>query len=307
MTIEGSFSPGEFVAPVFRWLNINLNLFFSAISDSLSTALAVIETPLVNSNPLFIIAFLTIAALVLARWTFAALIAVGLSLCLVLGLWKATMETLALITIAVSVALAIGIPFGILASRKPWIEASLRPFLDVMQTMPPWVYLVPAVTLFGLGRVPAIIATVIYGIPPILRITTLAMKEVPKDRIELGRALGARKLTILWKIELPSAIPTLLVGINQCIILSLAMVVLAGLVGAGGLGAEVTRGLTRMDMGLGLRAGLAVVILALILDRFSRSALTFERNWLLRKKRNAKPAFLQARTRNITPTRGNSK
>lgn len=274
MTIRDSFSPGEVIAPLFRWLNINFHGFFSGISNGISTALELVEKPLISGNPFLVIVLLTTLAFILARWTVALLVATGLLLCLMIGLWEKTMETTALITVAVLVALALGIPLGILASRRRAIEAAFRPFLDVMQTMPPWVYLVPAVILFGLGRVPAVIATIIYGIPPILRITTLAMKEVQKERIELGRALGATRWTILWRIELPSAVPTLLVGINQCIILSLAMVVLAGLVGAGGLGAEVTRGLTRMEMGLGLRAGLAVVILALILDRFSRGILT---------------------------------
>jgi glycine betaine/proline transport system permease protein len=127
--------------------------------------------------------------------------------------------------------------------------------------------------LFSLGRVPAIIATIVYGIPPMLRLTTLAFKQLPKDLLELGQASGASPRDILFKIELPTAAPTLLVGLNQCILMSLAMVVLAGLVGAGGLGAEVTRGLSRMEMGLGLRAGLAIVAVALLLDRLSRGAL----------------------------------
>jgi glycine betaine/proline transport system permease protein len=147
-------------------------------------------------------------------------------------------------------------PLGILAARRARVEATLRPVLDVMQTVPPWVYLIPAVMIFSLGRVPAIIATIVYAIPPMLRLTTLAFKGVPADLRELGQAIGAKPRTILWTIKLPAARPTLLVGLNQCILLSLAMVVLAGLVGAGGLGAEVTRGLTRMEMGLGLRAGL---------------------------------------------------
>jgi glycine betaine/proline transport system permease protein len=143
----------------------------------------------------------------------------------------------------------------------------------MMQTVPPWVYLIPAVIFFSLGRVPAVIATIVYGVPPMLRLTTLALNQVPKDLIELGQAIGASPRSILFKIEIPSAKPTLLVGLNQCILLSLAMVVLAGMVGAGGLGAEVTRGLTRMEMGLGLRAGLAIVAVALLFDRLTRGAL----------------------------------
>jgi glycine betaine/proline transport system permease protein len=153
----------------------------------------------------------------------------------------------------------------------------VRPVLDVMQTVPPWVYLIPAVMIFSLGRVPAIIATIVYGIPPMLRLTTLAFNQVPREFVELGSAIGAPPRSVLWKIEIPLARQTLLVGLNQCILLSLAMVVLAGLVGAGGLGAEVTRGLTRMEMGLGLRAGLAIVAIALLLDRLSRGLLDRDR------------------------------
>jgi glycine betaine/proline transport system permease protein len=178
---------------------------------------------------------------------------------------------IALVAVAISVAIAF--PLGILASRDKRLERALRPVLDVMQTVPPWVYLIPAVIFFSLGPVPALIATVVYGVPPMLRLTTLALNQVPKPLLELGDALGATRSTILRKIELPSAKPTLLVGLNQCILLSLAMVVLAGLVGAGGLGAEVTRGLARMELGVGLRAGLSIVAVALLLDRLSRAAL----------------------------------
>ncbi|WP_157952881.1 ABC transporter permease subunit, partial [Agrobacterium pusense] len=164
-------------------------------------------------------------------------------------------------------------PLGILASRYRMFAAAIRPVLDIMQTVPPWVYLIPAVMIFTLGRVPAIIATIVYGVPPMLRLTTLAFSQVLKDLLELGQAMGASPRAVLFKIEIPAATPTLLVGLNQCILLSLAIVVLAGLVGAGGLGAEVTRGLTRMEMGLGLRAGLAIVAVAIFLDRLSRGAL----------------------------------
>ena len=187
--------------------------------------------------------------------------------------WDTTMQTLALVTVSVVIAVLVAFPLGVWASRSRSLEAGLRPVLDIMQTVPPWVYLIPAVIFFSLGRVPALMATIIYGIPPMLRLTTLAFKQVPREMLELGQSLGAKPATILFKIELPAALPTILVGLNQCILLSLAMVVLAGLVGAGGLGAEVTRGLTRMEMGLGLRSGLSIVALALLLDRLTRAAL----------------------------------
>jgi len=183
------------------------------------------------------------------------------------------MQTIALVSVSVLISVLIAFPLGILASRFKRVEAALRPILDMMQTVPPWVYLIPAVIFFSLGRVPAVIATIVYGVPPMLRLTTLALNQVPKEFLELGQAIGASPRSILAKIEIPLATPTLLVGLNQCILLSLAMVVLAGMVGAGGLGAEVTRGLTRMEMGLGLRAGLAIVAVALLFDRLSRGAL----------------------------------
>jgi glycine betaine/proline transport system permease protein len=196
-----------------------------------------------------------------------------LAFCLFSGLWVASMQTIALVSVAVLISVAIAFPLGVLAARVKRVDEAFLPILNIMQTVPPWVYLIPAVMLFSLGRVPAIIATIVYGIPPMLRLTTLAFKQLPKDLLELGQASGASPRDILFKIELPTAAPTLLVGLNQCILMSLAMVVLAGLVGAGGLGAEVTRGLSRMEMGLGLRAGLAIVAVALLLDRLSRGAL----------------------------------
>lgn len=159
----------------------------------------------------------------------------------------------ALVTLCVLVAVLIAFPLGVLAAKRPKLEAALRPVLDLMQTVRPWVYLIPAVMIFGLGKVPALLATVIYGIPPMLRLTTLAFKQVPRELVELGAALEATPWQTLTRIEIPAARKTLWIGLNQCILLSLAMVVLAGLVGAGGPGAEVTRGLTRMEMGLGTR------------------------------------------------------
>lgn len=273
MTDKALFSPGAVVAPVIEWLNTHAHGVFNAISVAVDASLDLVESVLlVSPGPVMAAA---IVALVLwrqgARMAFLAagcLAVAGLS-----GLWQATMQTVALVTTSVVIAIAIAFPLGIWAARRPRLEAALRPVLDLMQTVPPWVYLIPAVMIFSLGKVPAMLATVIYGIPPMLRITTLAFKHVPRELVELGAASGATPFQTLTKIEIPSARKTLLLGLNQCILLSLAMVVLAGLVGAGGLGAEVTRGLTRMEMGLGLRSGLAIVAVAIFLDRIFRKAL----------------------------------
>ena len=266
-------SPGAFIAPVVDWLNANFHPFFALVTRVIEAVLGGIEAALLVLPPFGLIAVATLAAFFAAGARVAVLAAFCLGFCWLMGLWQASMQTVALVVVAVAIAVAIAFPLGILAARRPRVEAALRPVLDVMQTVPPWVYLIPAVMIFSLGKVPAIIATVVYGIPPMLRLTTLAFKGVPGDLKELGQAIGAKPGIILWKIEFPAATPTLLVGLNQCILLSLAMVVLAGLVGAGGLGAEVTRGLTRMEMGLGLRAGLAIVAIAILLDRLSQGAL----------------------------------
>lgn len=271
------FSPGAFLAPAVDWLNTNLHPLFAAIGYIVESALSGIESAL-----LFVPWYVLIAAVVIAAYfavSLRAAILAGLCLgfCLIVGLWTASMQTIALVTVAVLISVLIAFPLGVMCSRYKTLEAIVRPILDVMQTVPPWVYLIPAVMIFSLGRVPAIIATIVYGIPPMLRLTTLAFNQVPNEFRELGSAIGADARSVLWKIEIPLAKQTLLVGLNQCILLSLAMVVLAGLVGAGGLGAEVTRGLTRMEMGLGLRAGLAIVAVALLLDRLTRGLLDRDR------------------------------
>ncbi|PDT45184.1 ABC transporter permease [Sinorhizobium fredii] len=267
------FSPGTYLAPSVDWLNANFHPLFDAITKLVEAVLGGIEAALLFLPPYGVIVIAFGLAAVLVNIRVAVITGVALAFCFLVGLWTASMQTLALVTVAVAISVLIAFPLGILASRYKKLEAAIRPVLDIMQTVPPWVYLIPAVMIFSLGRVPAIIATIVYGVPPMLRLTTLAFNQVPKDLLELGQATGASPRAILFKIEIPSATPTLVVGLNQCILLSLAMVVLAGLVGAGGLGAEVTRGLTRMEMGLGLRAGLSIVAVAILLDRLSRGAL----------------------------------
>lgn len=266
-------SPGTLLSPAVDWLNTHWNPLFSLISKAVELSLDKIEGLLLGVPYYVVIGALALAAGLLLSVRIGALVVATLGFCVLNNQWDATMQTLALMLVAVVTAVLVAFPLGVLASRSKTLEAVFRPVLDIMQTVPPWVYLIPAVIFFSLGRVPALMATIVYGIPPMLRLTTLAFKQVPKEMQELGQALGAKPMTILFRIELPAALPTLVVGLNQCILMSLAMVVLAGLVGAGGLGAEVTRGLTRMEMGLGLRAGLSIVAIALLLDRLSRAAL----------------------------------
>jgi len=265
-------SPGDVVAPVITWLNTNAHGFFLAISTGVEAVLGATEAALLAVPGPFFGAALVLLILWRQGFGMAMVAAACMAVAGLSGLWVETMQTVALVSLSVAMAVLIAFPLGVLAARRPRIEAALRPVLDLMQTVPPWVYLIPAVMIFSLGKVPALMATVIYGVPPMLRLTTLAFRQVPKDLIELGAASGATSWQTLTRIEIPSARKTLLIGLNQCILLSLAMVVLAGLVGAGGLGAEVTRGLTRMEMGLGLRSGLSIVAVAIFMDRLTRRA-----------------------------------
>lgn len=266
-------SPGSVVGPVLSWLNVNYHDAFLGMASFFDLLVSSIVWLLSIAPPPIVACALAFFALWLSGWRGGLLTIAGLFICMMLGMWESTVQTISLVTLAVLFSICVGIPIGVLLSRSDKLQNITRPLLDVMQTLPPWVYLVPAVILFGLGTIPALISTIIYGIAPMVRLTVLAMAQIPHERIELGSAIGARKFDVFRKIELPSALPTLLVGVNQCILLSLAMVVLAGLVGAGGLGSEVTQGLTRMEFGLGLRASFAILILAVIMDRVFRGAI----------------------------------
>jgi glycine betaine/proline transport system substrate-binding protein len=186
------------------------------------------------------------------------------------GYWAATLETLALVTVAAVVSATIGVPLGIATAHRPRLYAALRPVLDLMQTLPTFVYLIPTLVLFGLGVVPGLISTVIFALPAPIRLTQLGISSVPQALREAGQAFGATPMQMLLKIELPSAAPTILAGITQCIMLSLSMVVIAALVGAGGLGVPVVRALNTVQVGMGFEAGFVIVLLAIILDRISR-------------------------------------
>jgi len=188
------------------------------------------------------------------------------------GYWGPTLETLSLVIVAALVSTAIGVPVGIAAAHRPRLYAALRPVLDLMQTLPTFVYLIPTLVLFGLGVVPGLISTVIFALPAPIRLTQLGISSVPTALREAGQAFGATPMQLLWKVELPSAAPTILAGITQCIMLSLSMVVIAALVGAGGLGVPVVRALNTVQVGMGFEAGFVIVLLAIVLDRISRPA-----------------------------------
>jgi glycine betaine/proline transport system permease protein len=206
-----------------------------------------------------------------AGWAFAAFCAAALLLIVGMGLWKETMETLALVLAATAIAIAIGIPLGILMARSTLAAAGTRPLLDLMQTMPAFVYLIPAAMFFGLGAVPGTIATVIFSMPPVVRLTALGLTQVHREFVEAGLAFGCTDRQLLFKVQFPLALPSIMAGVNQTIMLALSMVVIASMIGAGGLGNTVLTGIQRLDVGLGFEGGLAVVVLAVILDRLTQS------------------------------------
>ncbi|EIW26618.1 ABC-type transporter, integral membrane subunit [Pelosinus fermentans A11] len=195
-----------------------------------------------------------------------------------MGLWTQTMQTLALVLTSALIALVIGIPFGILAARNDKFDRIARIVLDFMQTMPAFVYLIPAVLFFKLGKVPGAVATVIFAMPPSVRLTNLGIRQVPEDVVEAARSFGSTTRQLLFKVQLPIAIPTILAGVNQTIMLSLSMVVIAAMIGAGGLGEEVLKGITQLKIGRGFESGVAVVLLAMVLDRITQSLANINRN-----------------------------
>ncbi len=205
----------------------------------------------------------------LLGWRGALGAGAGMLLLGLLGLWTQSMQTLSLMVVAVLLSLLIGIPLGLLAGRKDRVDTALRPLLDAMQTLPAFVYLIPVLLFFGIARVPAVVATVIFALPPVIRLTSLGIRHVPDAALETARSFGSTSRQMLVKVEIPLALPTIMAGVNQTIMMALGMVVIAALIGAGGLGREVLTGLQRLRVGQAFEAGLAIVILAVLLDRLS--------------------------------------
>ncbi len=222
-------------------------------------------------GPAVVIAVMVLLAHLVAGKGVALFALAGLWLVVQMHLWEPAMESLALVLAATGFALLLGIPLGICAARSATADRLLRPLLDLMQTMPAFVYLIPAVIFFGLGEVPGAMATLIFSMPPAVRLTALGIRQVPEEIVEAAQAFGATGRQMLFKAQLPIALPTILAGVNQTIMLSLSMVVIAGMIGAGGLGSVVLSGITQMKLGLGFEGGLAVVILAIYLDRVTQA------------------------------------
>lgn len=268
--------PSSWRIPLREWTNelvdrlvVVLDPLFRGVSDGVLAVLYAIESAFLWL-PWWSLTLLTALLVWHAggrRWA-PPLVAVGALLLVgAFGLWTESMTTLALMSVATLIAVVLGLPLGVATARAPRLRAAVRPLLDVMQTMPSFVYLVPVVMLFGLGNVAAVFATVIYALPPVVRLTDLGLRSVDDSLVEAAATAGASELQTLWYVRFPLALPTLMAGVNQTIMLALSMVVLASMIGARGLGQVVLRGLQRGDVGLGLEAGLAIVVLAIILDR----------------------------------------
>ncbi|MBR9648665.1 ABC transporter permease [Clostridium tyrobutyricum] len=266
-----TFHVGPFFEFIVNWLTDNIEPFFDLIKLISSTLIGGLETILLSVPSIIIIIVFSLLALKLSGKKLAIFTAVGLLFIDCIELWPQTMETLALVIISTLISLLMGIPLGILASRSEGFDRVIRPILDFMQTMPAFVYLIPAVLFFGMGKVPGAIATVIFSMPPTVRLTNLGIRQVPEDVIEAARSFGSTKSQMLYKAQIPIALPTILAGVNQTIMLSLSMVVISAMIGAGGLGREVYNGITQMEIGIGFESGIAIVILAMVLDRMTQS------------------------------------
>ncbi len=255
-----------------RWLVQAYGPFFDTIAGGLLWLLVRFEN-LLQATPwwLMLVLAMGLAFHASRKISLAAGLGVGLFLIGVLGYWDLAMQTLALMLVCITLSITIGIPLGIGVSRSSLARRLATPVLDAMQTLPPFVYLIPAVLLFGLGKVPAIIATLIYATPPVVRLTDLGLRYVDQEVVEAADAFGASPLQKLWRVELPLALPSIMAGINQTTMMALSMVVLASVVGAKGLGQEVLRGVQTVDVGRGLTAGIAVVALAIVLDRITQA------------------------------------
>jgi len=268
----------DFVIPLADWVNFIfkiVNYYLSPVMRSLSSVLEVIIQMFEDillwppESVSMLIMGLLIWYLAGKRLAFFAVL--GLLAVFGLQIWEETIATIALALSGTVISLIFGIPLGILASQNDTTEKVIRPILDLMQTLPSFVYLIPAVMLFGMGKVSALVATMIFAMPPAVRLTNLGIRGVSKEMVEASRAFGAGKWQILLDVQLPLALPTIMAGVNQCIMMALAMTVIASMIGAGGLGLVVLTSMQRLDVGMGAVGGLGVVILAIILDRLTES------------------------------------
>lgn len=262
---------GSWVNDVVQHLLDNYSGAFDSIGKLVSGFSEGIEALLMLPPAWLLIAIFVTLGLWRIGARFAVFTAVAFILIVMTGFWEQTVVTLGLTFSSTLISLLLGIPLGIWAAKSERVATIIRPILDFMQTMPAFVYLIPAAMLFGLGRVPGIIATVIFAMPPAVCLTSLGIRQVNKEIVEAGQSFGCTSRQLLFKVQLPNAMPSIMAGVNQTIMMALSMVIIASMVGAGGLGNDVLASIQRLDIGLGFESGMAVVLLAIILDRITES------------------------------------
>ncbi|MEZ9469886.1 choline ABC transporter permease subunit [Vibrio sp. nBUS_14] len=269
---ENKIPVGQWMEAGVDWLTINAAGFFDAISIFLETIIMFLVDVFKWMPPALPIVITAAIAWYLHRKPSLVIFVVAALLTILnLGYWQEMLETFVLVFAATTISVLIGVPVGIMAAHRPWLYTLLRPILDLMQTVPTFVYLIPTLVLFGLGIVPGLISTIIFAIAAPIRLTYLGVTKVPEELIEAGKAFGASRMKLLLKVELPAALPSIMAGVTQCIMLSLSMVVIAALVGADGLGKPVVRALNTVNISQGFEAGLAIVLVAIILDRLCKT------------------------------------
>ncbi|MTJ03301.1 MAG: choline ABC transporter permease subunit [Sediminimonas qiaohouensis] len=262
---------GPYAADLFDWLQTNGAWFFDALADAMEALIDAFLWLLQTPHPAVIaLIFVAFTWAVQRNWKTCLFVAFGFAFILNQGYWEETTESLTLVLSACVFCMAIGVPIGIAAAHRPRLYRGLRPVLDLMQTLPTFVYLIPAIVFFGIGMVPGLIATVIFVVPAPIRLTHLGVTSTPKPLLEAAQAFGSTPSQTLIKVELPHALPQIMAGLNQTIMLSLSMVVIAALVGADGLGVPVLRAINTVNVSLGFESGLVIVVLAIMLDRMLR-------------------------------------
>lgn len=261
---------GDFLADVVDWVETNLGMILDFIDTVITLLVENLAEGLHWVPPIIMAVILAAIAWAMSGWRVALLTVIGMLFIQTLptaDMWKESLDTLALVLISALIAMVFAIPWGILAARNSTASKITRPIMDFMQTMPPFVYLIPTLFFFSIGIVPGVVSTIVFCMPPGVRLTELGIRQVDAEMVEAGHAFGAPPRQILTRIQIPLAMPTIMAGINQLIMLSLSMVVIAGIVGAGGLGGIVLEGVNRLDLAKGFEGGVAVVVIAIYLDR----------------------------------------
>ncbi|MEP6970979.1 MAG: ABC transporter permease subunit [Betaproteobacteria bacterium] len=264
--------------PLGQWVDTAVNMLIANDAGTLARLGSVVEgltesveAVLLAAPQWLVVGLFVLTGLWRVNWKFALFCVACFTVIIGTGFWPQTMVTLALITAATLISLLLGLPLGLWMAKYDRVAAIVRPILDFMQTMPAFVYLIPAAMLFGLGRVPGVLATVIFAMPPVVRLTNLGIRQVNKEQVEAGITFGCTPMQVLFKVQIPGAMPSIMAGVNQTIMMALSMVIIASMVGAGGLGGDGLASIQRLDIGLGFESGLAVVLLAIMLDRITET------------------------------------